>query len=381
MDELIQQARDLQNRITTIGDQLNVSGMRARLHALEQEMTLPEFWQQPEHAQRVSKEVNDLNEEITTWDTLHSEIETIIELAQLNAQEADAALSKELTEKLEHIHEKFSELEFHVLLGGEYDTESVILAIHAGAGGVDAQDWAEMLMRMILRYCERKNFSAKTIDLSRGGEAGIKSAVLEISGRYVYGYLKSEHGVHRLVRQSPFNADALRQTSFALIEVLPDLGELSPIEINEDDLRIDVFRSGGNGGQSVNTTDSAVRIVHLPTNITVTCQNEKSQHQNKASAMKILKARLHQLELERQAAEKEKLRGEYTSAEWGNQIRSYVLHPYKMVKDHRTEYEESDPDAVLDGKLEGFIEAYLRSTVNAKVTNDDVTNDDVDVAE
>lgn len=376
MDELIQQARDLQNRITTIGDQLNVAGMRVRLHALEQEMTIPEFWQQPEHAQRVSKEVNDLNEEITTWDTLHSEIETIIELAQLNAKEADVSLSKELTEKLEHIHEKFSELEFHVLLGGEYDTESVILAIHAGAGGVDAQDWAEMLMRMILRYCERKNFAAKTIDLSRGGEAGIKSAVLEISGRYVYGYLKSEHGVHRLVRQSPFNSDALRQTSFALIEVLPDLGELSPIELNEDDLRIDVFRSGGNGGQSVNTTDSAVRIVHLPTNITVTCQNEKSQHQNKASAMKILKARLHQLELEKQAAEKEKLRGEYTSAEWGNQIRSYVLHPYKMVKDHRTEYEESDPDAVLDGKLEGFIEAYLRSTVNAKVTNDDV-----DVAE
>ena len=286
----------------------------------------------------------------------------------MNAAEPDASITQDLETKLKEVQVTFETVEFHILLNGEYDTYPVLMAIHAGAGGVDAQDWAEMLYRMITRFCEQRNYSVKVIDVSRGSEAGIKSAVLEVAGRYAYGYLKSEHGVHRLVRQSPFNADALRQTSFAMIEVLPDLGEASPIELKDEDLRIDVFRSGGNGGQSVNTTDSAVRIVHLPTNITVTCQNEKSQHQNKAAAMKILKARLHQLELEKQAAEREELRGEYHSAEWGNQIRSYVLHPYKMVKDHRTDYEESDPDKVLDGGLDGYIEAFLRSRVQAKVS-------------
>lgn len=370
MQEIITQTHELEQRIIRIGEQLNITGMQAKLAALEVEMSNPDFWQNQTHAQVVSKESNDLQAELTTWKNLQDEIRTVRELAELNAEAADPELTAELEAKLSEVKKTFTELEFHILLGGEYDTYPALIAIHSGAGGVDAQDWAEMLMRMMLRYCEQKGFTARTVEVSRGQEAGIKSAIIEVEGRYAYGYLKSEHGVHRLVRQSPFNADALRQTSFALIEVLPELGEANPVEIKDDDLRIDVFRSGGNGGQSVNTTDSAVRITHIPSNIVVTCQNEKSQHQNKASAMKILKAKLHQRELEAHAAERDKLRGEYTSAEWGNQIRSYVLHPYKMVKDHRTDYEESDPIAVLDGKLDSFVESYLRGTINAKVTNE-----------
>lgn len=370
MSELIAEIKEMLQRIATIGDQLNVAGMRAKVAALEVEMAQPEFWQNQSHAQTVSRTVNDLRKEIATWEGLQSNLHALAEMAELNVQEGDAALGSELEAQFQQAKAQFAELEFHLLFGKKYDDASAVLAIHAGAGGVDAQDWAEMLMRMIMRYCELKGFTVTVLDLSRGNEAGIKSVTMEVLGRFAYGYLKSEHGVHRLVRQSPFNADALRQTSFALIEVLPELGESSPIEIKDDEIRIDVYRAGGHGGQGVNTTDSAVRITHLATNIVVTCQNERSQHQNKAAAMKILKAKLHQLQLEKEQAEKLKLRGEFTSAEWGNQIRSYVLHPYKMVKDHRTDYEESDPEAVLDGKIEGFVEAYLRSTVDARVSND-----------
>lgn len=370
MSELIQNVQEMLQRITVIGEQLNVAGMRAKVAALEVEMAQPEFWQNQSHAQTVSRAVNDLRKEIATWEELQTQLHNLAEMAELNNQEKDPELSKELELQFVAAQKQFTELEFHLLFGKQYDDASAVLTIHAGAGGVDAQDWAEMLMRMIMRYCELKEFGVTVLDLSRGNEAGIKSVTMEISGRYAYGYLKSEHGVHRLVRQSPFNADALRQTSFALIEVLPELGESSPIEIQDEDIRIDVYRAGGKGGQGVNTTDSAVRITHLATNIVVTCQNERSQHQNKAAAMKILKAKLHQLQLEKEQAEKLKLRGEFTSAEWGNQIRSYVLHPYKMVKDHRTEHEESDPGNVLDGHIEGFVEAYLRSTVDARVSND-----------
>ena len=361
---------NLLQRITTIGEQLNIAGMRAKVAALEAEMSQPDFWQNPSHAQQVGRVVNDLRKEIATWEQVQQQATSLQEMAQLNEQERDPDLTKELEQQQKKLERQFAELEFHLLFGKKYDDASAVLAIHAGAGGVDAQDWAEMLMRMVMRYCERKGFTVTVLDLSRGNEAGIKSVTMEVIDRYAYGYLKSEHGVHRLVRQSPFNADALRQTSFALIEVLPELGELSPVEIKDEDIRIDVYRSGGKGGQGVNTTDSAVRITHLSTNIVVTCQNERSQHQNKATAMKILRAKLHQLQLEAEQAEKLKLRGEYTSAEWGNQIRSYVLHPYKMVKDHRTEYEVSDPDSVLNGELDGFVEAYLRSTVDARVSNE-----------
>lgn len=372
MPEIIDQAKNLRQRIAVIGEQLNITGMRAKQHALEAEMAEPDFWNNPKHAQTVSKAVNDLREEIFTWEGLRGELDNIIELAKLNETAGDTAMAADLEQQYTKVNKQFSELEFHLLFNGQYDESPAVLAIHAGAGGVDAQDWAEMLMRMILRFCEQHHFQVTVLDLSRGTEAGIKSVVMDVVGRYAYGYLKSEHGVHRLVRQSPFNADALRQTSFALIEVLPELGELNPVVIKDEDLRIDVFRAGGHGGQGVNRTDSAVRITHLPTNIVVQCQNERSQHQNKAIAMKILRAKLHQLQLEAEQAEKLKLRGEFTSAEWGNQIRSYVLHPYKMVKDHRTDFAVSDPQAVLDGGLDGFIEAYLRSTVQAKVSNDSV---------
>lgn len=366
MQEIITQIKDLLARIASVGEQLNVVGMQAQVKALEVEMAEPEFWNNPQHAQAISKQVSDIQAEITTWQNLQHELTGLLELAELTEQQPDEMIKVELTTKVDQIQQQFSELEFHLLLSGKYDAGSAIVGIHAGAGGVDAQDWAEMLLRMVLRYCERHNFRTTMLHISRGNEAGIKSVILEVEGRYAYGYLKSEHGVHRLVRQSPFNADALRQTSFALIEVLPNVGEMSPIQIKDEDIRVDVYRAGGHGGQGVNTTDSAVRITHLATGIVVTCQNERSQHQNKATAMKILQAKLHKKQLEAEQTEKLKLRGEYTSAEWGNQIRSYVLHPYKMVKDHRTNYEESDPNAVLDGQIDGFIEAYLRSQVEQR---------------
>lgn len=275
----------------------------------------------------------------------------------------DAVSDEEKTEienQAEKIQKEFESLEFKSLLGGEYDKNDVILAIRSGAGGVDAQDWAEMLLRMFLRWAEKNGFSARVVEETRGGEAGIKSATLEISGPYAYGYLKSEAGVHRLVRLSPFNADNLRQTSFAIAEVLPIIEEIAQVHIQPQDLVIDTYRASGAGGQHVNTTDSAVRITHVPTGIVVTCQSERSQLQNKEQAMKVLKARIHQRYLEEQEAEKQKLRGEYKSAEWGNQIRSYVLHPYKMVKDHRTKHETSDAEKVLEGDLNDFMESYLR---------------------
>jgi peptide chain release factor 2 len=265
-----------------------------------------------------------------------------------------------MEKNLEDLEDRFTAFEFTALLSGEYDEYNAILALHAGAGGVDAQDWTEMLLRMFLRFAEKQGWTAAIVDESRGDEAGVKSATVHVSGRYAYGNLKTEAGVHRLVRISPFDAEKMRHTSFALAEVLPEFAELEEMPLDEKDLRIDTFLSSGHGGQSVQTTYSAVRIVHAPTGITVTCQNERSQKQNKETALKILRAKLLQLELEKQQKEKQQIRGEYHEAAWGNQIRSYVLHPYKLVKDHRTKFESKDPDAVLGGDLKPFIEAELK---------------------
>ena len=323
---------------------------------MEDESADPAFWNDSQKAGEIMKEAEDLKREIEKIEKIEKEIKETEELLNI-AGENDF---KELEIKINELEKEVNSLEFQTLFSGKYDKNDVILSVHSGAGGVDAQDWAEMLLRMYLRFAEKNNFKTKILDESRGGEAGIKSATVEIQGNWVYGNLKGEAGVHRLVRLSPFNSDNLRQTSFALVEILPIIGDLEEVKIDPKDLRIDTYRSSGAGGQHVNTTDSAIRITHLSTGIVVTCQNERSQLQNREQAMKILKAKLHQKYLEEKEKEERRLRGKVQSAEWGNQIRSYILHPYKMVKDHRTKFETSDPDKALEGEIGEFIEAYLK---------------------
>ncbi|MFA5186031.1 MAG: peptide chain release factor 2 [Patescibacteria group bacterium] len=342
---------------------LELDAVREEIAALEVESSAPDFWSDQERARRESQKLSDLKKDVDMWSGLRADLMDLQEMAELAKSESDESLEKDIEKRLKELEERYSKQEFSMLLGGAHDASSCVLSIHAGAGGTDAQDWAEMLMRMYFRYAERKGFKVRLVDESRGTEAGIKSATFFMEGRYAYGYLKGEAGVHRLVRLSPFNADSLRQTSFALVEVIPEVDEDVSIDIKPEDLRIDTFTSGGKGGQSVNTTYSAVRIVHLPTGIIVSCQNERSQTQNRENAMKVLKSRLLLLKEEALQKEKKELRGEYHSAEWGSQIRSYVLHPYHMVKDLRTGHETSDTDAVLDGDLDAFVEAELRQGI------------------
>jgi peptide chain release factor 2 len=334
------------------------------LKSLEKKTADPNFWNDPRKAGETMKEMEIAKKEIEKMEKVEKEIQELAEILSIVESQQD---KKDLRQKIIELEKETNELELKTFLSGKYDKNDVILSIRSGAGGVDAQDWAEMLLRMYLRFSEKNNFKAKILDESRGQEAGIKSATMEIQGDWAYGYLKGEAGVHRLVRLSPFNSDNLRETSFALVEVLPVIEEIKEVKIESNELRIDTFRSSGAGGQHVNTTDSAIRITHLPTGIVVTCQNERSQLQNREQAMKILKAKLHQNFLEEKEKEERKLRGEKQNAEWGSQIRSYVLHPYKMVKDHRTKSETSDTESVLEGELEQFIEAYLQ--YNSKNNN------------
>jgi len=296
---------------------------------------------------------------VQRWRELEKKIADIAELIALS--EEDTSLQAEIQSELDEVASYLDELEFQLAFSSEYDARNAILAIHAGAGGTESQDWAEMLMRMYLRWAERRGYKTEMLDTSPGDEAGIKSTVIAVNGDYAAGYLKSEHGVHRLVRLSPFDADHARHTSFALVEVMPEAEADVDLNIAPDDLKIDTFRSSGPGGQHMQKTSSAVRVTHLPTGLVVTCQSERSQFMNKEIALKILRARLLERELARREKEKARLKGKRVAAGWGNQIRSYVLHPYKMVKDHRTGYETSNTDAVLDGELDGFITAYLRS--------------------
>ncbi|OGM00136.1 peptide chain release factor 2 [Candidatus Uhrbacteria bacterium RIFOXYC2_FULL_47_19] len=357
------------------GGYFDLDRVATEIKSLEWETQQPEFWSDNSRAQDISRRLAELQEFYSHWFNLRRDVSELDEFARLASEEDDSEAEQEIGQSLLDLQTKFDRLEFSTLMDGEFDLRDAIVAIHAGAGGTDAQDWAEMLLRMMMRYGERHSWEVKTLDLHRGGEAGIKSATISVSGRYAYGHLKAEAGVHRLVRLSPFNSDQLRQTSFALIEVLPDLGEAQEVEIGPKDLRIDTFLAGGHGGQGVQTTYSAVRITHLPTGLVVSCQNERSQVQNKETAMRILKARLHARMLAERDDEKKKLRGEFTSAEWGNQIRSYVLHPYQLVKDHRTKHETVDTAAVLDGDLDPFIEAYLRCSKGKSAAFDDASED------
>lgn len=338
----------------------DLDGKEKRRDELKQESARPDLWSDQARAAKVLRDLEALESEIGSFGRLRSELSDTAELAAIGDLSEKEAL--DLRKHLEALESEIGEWEFRTLLSEPYDRNDAILSIHAGAGGVDAQDWAEMLLRMYLRYAETSGFSARVLDESRGGEAGIKSVTIEVSGPYAYGYLKTEAGVHRLVRLSPFNANQLRQTSFSLVEVLPVLDDSEESAISQDELRVDTYRASGAGGQHVNKTESAVRVTHIPTGLVASSQSERSQLQNRATAMKILRAKLHQRRLEEREQKMKGLKGEHKSAEWGNQIRSYVLHPYTLVKDHRTKTETSNTGKVLDGDIRIFIESALRKS-------------------
>jgi peptide chain release factor 2 len=330
---------------------------------LEKKSAEPDFWSEQNQARNVMRRLAEQKRTVEQWRSLEKKTVEIAELINLATEEADTSFADEISADIENLANLLDKLELELAFSGEYDSRNAILQIHAGAGGTESQDWAEMLLRMYLRWAERRGYKAEILDESRGEEVGIKNVTVGVAGEYAFGYLKSEHGVHRLVRLSPFDSDHARHTSFVLVEVMPEAEENVDVKIAAEDLKIDTFRSSGAGGQNVQKVSSAVRITHLPTGIIVTCQTERSQLQNKTIAIKILYSRILEMELEKQAEERAKLKGKRIEAGWGNQIRSYVLHPYKMVKDHRTDYETSNTEAVLNGELDGFITAYLRSIV------------------
>ncbi len=363
MSLLTDKLKNLEGRHALAVTALGIEASKARMIELEGDMSDPGFWNEQERARKIAQEMGDLKKEVEAWESIGLEIketQDVVVMTETEGSVEDKAESERLVVDLE---QRFTAMEFQMLFSGEYDKKNAILSIHAGAGGTDANDWVAMLLRMFMRFGERKGFTVDILDESRGEEAGYKSVTIAVRGRYAYGFLRSEAGVHRLVRISPFDGEKMRHTTFALVEVLPefDAMDAATVELDMDDVRIDTFLSSGKGGQSVNTTYSAVRVTHLPTGISVSCQNERSQLQNKETALNVLKAKLFQLMVVARAEKLSDIKGEHKTAAWGNQIRSYVLHPYKMVKDHRTDVETSDTESVLDGELLPYIEAFLRN--------------------
>jgi len=361
MEDVKKRLLQLQTEAHKASRQLRIDELDTELKQLRKASEAADFWSDNLAAQDTMRKQGKIQTRIEPWQSLSRDINDTLEMLALDDETMGAELAKQTTQ----LEQRFAALKDELKLSGPYDDHSAILGIYAGAGGTDAQDWAGMLLRMYLRWAAASGFKANVIEESAGEEAGIKSAVVEIDGNYAYGKLKGEHGVHRLVRLSPFNADNLRQTSFAKVEILPEIDSPDDVDIDEKDLKIDVYRAGGHGGQSVNTTDSAVRITHVPTNIVVAIQNERSQLQNKETAMTILRSRLAQLQIEQHQEKVAGLKGPNQSAEWGNQIRSYVVHPYKQVKDLRTGHESKEPDKILDGNIDDFIEAYLEQNLTS----------------
>lgn len=360
MHEYKQKLETIREEIDHALKAVNIGNLKERVKEL---MTLTQaegFWNDQNQAQKTSKELSDLQKEIARWEKIQKDCDELVALLPTIHVEEDAASGEEFKQMVAALETDWHKLEISTFLNGKYDKYNVILSIHAGTGGKDAHDWAEMLLRMYTRYSEKQGWSVEVFEKSMGEEVGLKSATLMIEGYLAYGYLKGENGVHRLVRQSPFNAKHSRETSFAKVEILPEIPEEHMPDIKKEDLRIDTYRSGGAGGQNVNKVASAVRITHIPSGIVVACQDERSQLQNKERAMKILHAKLMDLMEKQQVAEIEAIKGERVETSWGNQVRSYVLHPYTMVKDHRTDHEEHDALIVLDGELDGFIEASLK---------------------
>jgi len=341
---------------------------KTQISDLEAESMAEDFWADNRKAQAQMQQLNALREEVTTWESLAERLNDLHGLAELLDEEPDEGMQEEVVYDLAAIEQEVEKLQFALMLNGEHDERDAIVSVHAGSGGVDAQDWAEMLFRMYLRWAERHNFRTEVYEYNEGEEAGIKSATIEIRGRYAYGYLRSEIGTHRLIRLSPFDAAHRRHTSFAKVEVLPDIEDTIEITIRPEDIEVDTFRSTGAGGQHVNKTDSAVRIRHIPTGIVVTCQNERSQIQNREVALKILKARLYERELKKREEETARLKGEHVQADFGTQIRTVTVHPYNIVKDHRTNYETSDTEGYLNGDVDPFIYAYLQAKAGGVAT-------------
>ena len=352
--------------LAEVRDSLNLGDKRYRIEELEKNMEAPDFWDDSEKASQAMKEVKDLKDIVGRADGLQQKYEDIMTLIEMAYEEEDEELAAEIGEELAAFTSEFDDLRITTMLTGEYDDSNAILTLHAGAGGTESCDWASMLCRMYQRWAEKKGYSVEMLDFLDGEEAGLKSVTLQINGTNAYGYLKSEHGVHRLVRISPFNAAGKRQTSFVSCDVMPDIEQDLDIEIADDDIRIDTYRSSGAGGQHINKTSSAIRITHFPTGIVVQCQNDRSQHMNKDKAMQMLKAKLYLLKQQEAEAKLSGIRGEVTDIGWGNQIRSYVMQPYTMVKDHRTNEETGNVDAVMDGAIDIFINAYLKWIALAK---------------